>query len=224
MPSSDTIREGVEVHTVRLGVGPLDVNCWIVTDEAQGPAVIIDPGGDSDAIVESLGSNRVAAIVLTHGHFDHLGAVRPLMQATGAPLLVHANDAASITTPETNGGALFGFSESAPEATRVLEDGDEVVAGVLRFEVLHTPGHTPGGICLLARDPEGGAGHLFSGDTLFAGSVGRTDFPGGDARTLSRSIAEKIATLAPSTVVHPGHGPDTTIARELRRNPFFPRT
>lgn len=207
----------------RVVVGPLEVNCWIVADDAEGPCVVIDPGGDSAELLCVLDARVPAAIFLTHGHFDHIGAVRALVESTGAPLLVHAEDAASITSPQTNGGALFGFSDSAPEATRLLVDGDAIQAGVLTFCVVHTPGHTPGGICLLVSDPSGGSAHLFSGDTLFAGSVGRTDFPGGDARTLSRSIAEKIATLPPDTAVHPGHGPDTTIARELRRNPFFPR-
>jgi len=207
----------------RIVVGPLEVNCWIVSDAADGPCVVIDPGGDSEELLRALDARVPAAIILTHGHFDHIGAVRELVQTTGAPLLVHAEDAASITSPQTNGGALFGFSDSAPEATRLLADGDEIHAGALTFRVLHTPGHTPGGICLFVSDLSGSQPHLFSGDTLFAGSVGRTDFPGGDARTLSRSIAEKIATLPPATAVHPGHGPDTTIARELRRNPFFPR-
>ena len=145
------------------------------------------------------------------------------MSATAAPLLVHTDDAESITSSEANGGAAFGFTESAPRATRTLAEGDTIAAGVLVLRVLHTPGHTPGGICLFMEDPEGGAPHLFAGDTLFAGSVGRTDFPGGDARALARSIAAKLAPLPGETLVHPGHGPDTTISRERRLNPFFPR-
>lgn len=211
------------MNVVRVAVGQLETNCWIVSDGRGGPAIVIDPGGDADDILEAIGEKPVVAIVLTHGHFDHLGAVRSVIAATVAPLLVHADDAASITTPEGNGGAFFGFSESAPAASRTLVDGDTVVAGALVLRVLHTPGHTPGGISLFAEDPDGGAPALFSGDTLFAGSVGRTDFPGGDARALSRSIAEKLAPLPGDTQVHPGHGPDTTIARERKLNLFFPR-
>lgn len=211
------------MNVTRVEVGPLEVNCWLVSDGVGGPSVVIDPGGDARVVLATLDGAPVVAILLTHGHFDHLGAVRELIAATGAPLMVHADDAASITTAEGNGGAAFGFTESSPPADRTLLEGDEVVAGELTLRVLHTPGHTPGGVCFFAQDTAGRAPHLFAGDTLFAGSVGRTDFPGGDSRALSRSIADKLAPLPKETRVHPGHGPDTTIGREIRLNPFFPR-
>jgi glyoxylase-like metal-dependent hydrolase (beta-lactamase superfamily II) len=213
------------VKVTRVQVGPLETNCWVVSDDVGGPVVVIDPGGDAALIRGAIGSRPVAAIVLTHAHFDHLGAVSELVDATKAPLLVQTDDAQRLTSSEAGGtgGALFGFDQVAPEADRVLVDGDVVEAGELVMRVLHTPGHTGGGICLAVEDPSGGEPHLFSGDTLFAGSVGRTDFPGGDARALSRSIAEKLAPLPPTTLVHPGHGPDTTIGREARINPFWPR-
>lgn len=204
----------------RLTLGELDTNCWIVSAGPSGPLVVIDPAAEAEALLTSLSGRTVAAVVLTHGHFDHLGAATGLCDATGAPLMVHADDAASITSAAANGGAAFGFDAVAPKPDRLLHDGDLVEVDGLRFEVLHTPGHTPGSICLLLDDPSGG--HLFSGDTLFAGSVGRTDFAGGDPRAMRASIA-RLAALPPETSVHPGHGPESTIAREARSNIFWPR-
>ena len=211
------------MRVTRLTLGPLDTNCWVVSDDLGGPAVVIDPAEDIERILEALGDRDIAAVVLTHGHFDHLGAATELVARSGAPLLVHRDDAESITTFIGTGGVAFGFEASAPPADRLLTDGEHVQAGGIELEVLHTPGHTPGGICLFVSSPEGGTPQLFSGDTLFAGSVGRTDFPGGDGRALARSIASKLAPLPGDTLVHPGHGPDTTIGRERSLNPFFPR-
>ncbi len=201
----------------RLVVGPIDTNCWIAGDRDGVPAVVIDPAGDAERILDALGDRPVEAVVLTHGHFDHVGAVRQVMEATGAPLAVHRLDADAASDPSRNLSGMFGERLSAPAPDIVLEDGDEVRAGDVSLRVLHTPGHTPGSICLYA------PGHLFSGDTLFAGSVGRTDLPGGDARALAESIREKLAGLPDDTEVHPGHGEPSTIAREKRRNVFWPR-
>ncbi|MEI8081649.1 MAG: MBL fold metallo-hydrolase [Actinomycetes bacterium] len=211
------------MRITRLVLGPLETNCWVVGDDLGGPAVVIDPAEDVDRIVAEVGERSVEAVILTHGHFDHLGAVTALLAQTHAPLLVHHHDALTITTAAGTGGAAFGFSATSPPADRLLSDGDQVDFGSLQLTVLHTPGHTPGGICLFAEGDAGEAPQLFSGDTLFAGSVGRTDFHGGDGRALSASIASKLAPLPAETVVHPGHGPDTTIGRERRLNPFFPR-
>ncbi len=205
------------MNITRIQLGPLETNCWVVDDALGGPALVIDPADDAGEIVRILSGRDVAAIVLTHGHFDHLGGAGALVAAAGAPLLVHEADAAGITSPSGTGGAIFGFDHFAPPADRTLVSGDTVSAGAVSLEVLHTPGHTPGGICLL------GGGHLFSGDTLFAGSVGRTDFPGGDGRALKDSIVRVLAPLPDDTIVHPGHGPGTTIGRERAVNPFFPR-
>lgn len=210
----------------RVVVGPLDVNCWIVGAD-EGPVVVIDPGDDGADILDALEGRQVAGLVLTHAHFDHIGAVVELKTKTGAPVIVHAADADRLLSPAAHGtgGAIFGFDAHVPEgADRTLEDGDHIAVGPLDIEVVLTPGHTEGGISLLVTDPDTGDVHLFSGDTLFAGSVGRSDFPGGDARVLSHSIATRLAGLDPGTLVHPGHGPDTTIGREARINPFWPRT
>jgi glyoxylase-like metal-dependent hydrolase (beta-lactamase superfamily II) len=204
------------VRVRRLTLGPLETNCWLADDGVGGPVLVVDPADDAPEILHALEGADVACIVLTHCHFDHLAGAHEIVRTTGAPLAVHASDASSITSATGTGGALFGFDVAAPAADRILADGEIIRAGDLRLEVLHTPGHTPGGICLL------GHGHLFSGDTLFAGSIGRTDFAGGDMLAMRRSIA-RLSALGDDTRVHPGHGPDTSIGRERRVNPFFPR-
>jgi hydroxyacylglutathione hydrolase len=207
-----------KVRIERLELGALETNCWILAADGASPLIVIDPADDASVLLDAVGGREVSAIVLTHGHFDHLGAARALIGQTEAPLLVHCLDAYRLTSADTTGGSLFGFPHHhAPAADRMLNDGDVVEAGSLSLTVIHTPGHTEGSICLL------GEGHLFSGDTLFAGSVGRTDFPGGDSHALRESIATRLAPLGDETVVHPGHGPDTSIGRERRINPFFPR-
>lgn len=207
-------------------MGPLEANCWVVSDDANGPAVVIDPGDEADRIMAAIGDRRLAAVILTHGHFDHLGAAAPLASVSGAKLYVHEADADAITSASGSGGALFGFHDHfSPPADVLMKDGDVLAFGELRMTVLHTPGHTPGGVCLLAESPDPASpAHLFSGDTLFSGSVGRSDLSGGDAGVLARSIAGRLAPLDPETLVHPGHGPDTTIRRESRLNPFWPRS
>jgi glyoxylase-like metal-dependent hydrolase (beta-lactamase superfamily II) len=214
------------MYIQNLQLGALETNCWIVAPDALGECAVIDPAGDYHLLDDALAGFRVSAILLTHAHFDHIGAAEQLIAATGAPLMAHAEVGVGGEESRHSGtlGELLGFDEPPlPRVDRVLGAGDLVEIGGLRLEVLETPGHTAGSICFFAEDPDGGAPHLFAGDTLFAGSVGRTDLPGGDSRALAHSIAAVLAPLPGETIVHPGHGPDTTIARERRLNPFFPR-
>jgi glyoxylase-like metal-dependent hydrolase (beta-lactamase superfamily II) len=205
------------MDVTRLVLGPLSSNCWIVSAGPEDPVIVIDPADELERIVEALAERPVTAIVLTHCHFDHLAAAAGLAEKTGAPLLAHSLDAPFVSDRVGTGAALFAMEGTAPSPDRELEDGDVIQGAGFELEVVHTPGHTPGSISLLSE------GRLFSGDLIFAGSVGRTDFPRGDARELKRSIVERVAPLSDDTDVHPGHGPDTTVGRERMLNPFFPR-
>jgi hydroxyacylglutathione hydrolase len=203
-----------------LVVGMFASNCFIVGSEDTKDGMIIDPGADAKAIlsaVESLGLS-IVTIVATHSHIDHVGALRQVKDATGADYAVHEADvkgAAPAVFGRMVGAVMGGGFKSAPKPDRLLSDGDVIQVGDLRFTVLHTPGHTPGGISLL------GGGVVFSGDTLFNLGIGRTDMHGGDYATLMQSIVTKLMTLPDETVVYPGHGPSTTIGTERKRNPFL---
>jgi glyoxylase-like metal-dependent hydrolase (beta-lactamase superfamily II) len=197
-------------------VGPYLSNCYIVGDEATQVGMIIDPGFEAETIQSGMRSSdlRIEKIVLTHGHLDHIGAVGELKSKTGAELLIHRKDAQMLTDPRENLSAFSGENIKAPRADRLLEDGEKISLGNLEFQILHTPGHSPGGISLLSDKI------VFTGDTLFAGSIGRTDFPGSDYDTLMRSIREKLMVLPDDTTIYPGHGPKSTIGQERKFNPF----
>lgn len=200
-----------------FAVGPMDSNVYVVADDATGDAAVIDPGIESDRVLEHVRERqwRLAYVINTHGHFDHVFQDVRFVEQTGAELLIHAEDA-PLLKALSHQASWFGLpAPPTPVPTRLLRDGDAIAIGRLVFRVLHTPGHTPGGICLL------GHGVLLSGDTLFAGSVGRTDFVGGDCRALTRAIREKLLPLPDDTVVYPGHGPATTIGQERAGNPFL---
>lgn len=193
-------------------------NCYILADESKNEGIIIDPGGGADEIlkrVEDLGL-EIKLILITHGHPDHIGALREVKEATNAEVAIHSEDAMFLQARRPPGGPAFGFSLRAPPPPdRLLKGGDSIDIGDLHFLVLHTPGHTPGGICLL------GEGVVFTGDTLFNSGIGRYDMPGGNGRQLVDSIHTKLMVLPDDTVVYPGHGPQTTIGTERRFNPFL---
>ncbi|MBD1399206.1 MBL fold metallo-hydrolase [Pelovirga terrestris] len=200
-----------------LPTGPLEVNCYLVGCEDTRKAAVIDPGGNVSTILELLRQHdlTLAMVINTHGHFDHIGANRSLLEKTGCDLLVHQDDAPLLQRAAEH-AALFGLSTSrSPEPTRLLKDGDVIELGNLSFKVIHTPGHSPGGICLQVEDC------LFVGDTLFSGSIGRTDLPGGNHQQLINNIKNKLLCLAAETRVYPGHGPATTIGLEKHNNPFL---
>lgn len=201
----------------RLTVGPLATNCYIIGPEDGGMAAVVDPGGDADRILAEVAARRLTVVYVidTHGHADHVAANGPVLEATGATLAIHGADAPVLADPVANISAFVGGSVNSPPAGLVLADGDELNVGELTLRIMHTPGHTPGSVVILADDA------LFSGDTLFAGSVGRTDLPGGSARQLADSLRAKIEPLDPRVVVYPGHGESTTIGREKTVNPFL---
>ena len=200
-----------------LTVGPMMANCFILGCEQSREAVVIDPGGDTNIILLSLADSklRVKYIINTHGHPDHVGGNKKMKDATGADILIHARDAPMIEVMG-HGASSFGFGMgSSPAADRMIEDGDIISIGNIEIKVIATPGHSPGGISLYTD------GVVFVGDTLFAGSIGRTDFPGGDFQTLITSIKQKLFALDDDVRVLTGHGPETTIGRERRFNPFL---
>jgi len=202
---------------IRLIVGPLQVNCFILADEKTRDAVVIDPGDDAADILKIIRDKDLSVkyIVNTHGHFDHIGANKAIKEATGAELLIHEGDAPVLASASRQSTA-FGLNPvSSPQADRFVKHGDVITAGEVSLTVLHTPGHSPGGICLLEQ------GMVFTGDALFAGSIGRSDFPGGDLMTLLHSIKTNLMTLPDDTKVFPGHGPASTIGDERRDNPFL---
>ncbi len=202
-----------------IPVGPLQCNCTILFDAGSRDAVVIDPGDEGDRIVAEIekANLRVSALLHTHAHFDHIGGSAAVAAGTGASIRLHADDAPLYDAlPEQ--AALFGLSASSPSPRGApLSDGEVIRFGAFSVTAIHTPGHTPGSTCFLS---DGASPILFSGDTLFRRSIGRTDLWGGDTELILQSIRQKLFSLPAETPVVCGHGPDTTIGEEKRANPF----
>ena len=185
----------------KIVVGPYQTNCYILGHEPSREGIVIDPGDDVFKIIGEISKLglRITHILITHGHMDHVGGVKEIKRITQAPVYIHANDAAGL----------------GMQADGNLFDGQELTVGGYHIKVIHTPGHSPGGVCLHA------PGAVFTGDTLFTGSIGRTDFPGGDHNQLIKGVMNKIFPLGDELRIYPGHGPSSTIGRERASNPFF---
>lgn len=198
-------------------VGMVGTNCFFAVNEETNEIIIVDPGDNAPRLIEKIESKgyKPVAIILTHGHFDHVMAAEELSKKYGIKRYVHTIDGEVMKNPVKNVGGMIGLNEGF-DYDETVEDGDELTFAGLSFKVIHTPGHTPGGVCFYFEKE----GVLFSGDTLFCESVGRTDFPGSSTSALINSIREKLFKLPDLTLVYPGHGEPTKIGYEKVNNPF----
>ena len=194
-------------------VGPNEANCYILGCGRTKEAAVIDPGSEGARITDAIKQSGLSPkfIINTHGHADHIAANRDL----GLPVMIHRLDSECLKNPYKNLSVFFSFWVTSPKAERLLEDGDEIEVGGLILKVIHTPGHTPGSICLKTGPV------VFTGDTLFAGGIGRTDLPKSSEKDLFDSIKNKLLVLGDDVAIYPGHGPASTIGREKKTNPFL---
>lgn len=199
--------------------GPLLVNCYLIGDEQTREAVVIDPGGDVESILYLLKEDDLTlkAIINTHTHFDHIGGNAPLNKATGAPIWIHESEKDMITGMSSLASQWGMDFEPSPEADAFLEEGQTIEIGQVVLEVIHTPGHSPGGLSFKIKDMP----MVIVGDCLFQFSIGRTDFPGASHQELIKSIKGKLLPLGDDCEVYPGHGPPTIMGRERKHNPFL---
>lgn len=205
------------VIIIRLVVGSLSANCYIVGSETSGEGMVIDPGGNADVISRAILDSEldIKIIVLTHGHSDHIAALYDIQERTGAQVAIHIEDADFLEGRGSH-SSQFGISYPTPHPPdRLLHEGDIINVSDLEFTVMHTPGHTPGGICLLSGD------RIFTGDTIFRRGIGTTIMPGTSRRKLIESIQTRIMVLPDNTTIYPGHGRETTVGAERRDNPYI---
>jgi len=213
--------EMIEMET--LVVGELAANCYLISSKEVEEAVVIDPGGEGSQILNRLKEKNLSVkyIINTHGHIDHTAANPTLSEVTGAPILIHKDDASYLEDPVLSLRQFLGQRVDSIPPDRLLEDREEFLLGNLRFEVIHTPGHTEGSITISVSESGEDIRYLFTGDTLFREGVGRTDLPGGSYKRLMDSIATRLLPLADESIVYPGHGPSSTIGWERKNNPFL---
>ena len=206
---------GIRVETIPLGM--LGTNCYFLVNQKNKSSLIIDPGGESSRILhlhEKMGITP-EMILLTHGHYDHIGALADLVKQTDAKVFIHNDDAEMLSDNHQSLACLLGLSMEPVEPDGLLREGSDLIFSDLRIRILHTPGHTPGSVCFLIEHI------LFAGDTLFRNSIGRSDFPGSSTEDLFLSIRDKLLTLPDETIVLSGHGMHTTVGHERKHNPFF---
>jgi glyoxylase-like metal-dependent hydrolase (beta-lactamase superfamily II) len=206
------------IHEI-FPVGPLQCNCSVIGDELSHEAIVIDPGADISRVLDVLQrhSLKVTQILITHGHIDHVGGAMKLKQATGAPILINKNDAPQLQMLDMQATWIGVAPPGQVTIDASLEDGDKISITNLQATVMHTPGHTEGSTCIYFPTER----KLIAGDTLFAGSIGRTDLPGGNFQKIMDSLHNRVMVLSDEIVVIPGHGPATTIGEEKETNPFL---
>lgn len=200
-----------------FSLGAFQTNCYVLTDDETKTAIVIDPGYDPEIVLDAIDGFKVTHLLLTHAHLDHIGGLAQLKAATGAPVYIHQNEKNWLTDPMLNGSGRWpqlGKPITGPAADEFIAEGDTIPFAGKDISVLFVPGHSPGSVAYILD------GQVFAGDTLFYGSIGRTDLHGGDFATLANSIQTKLYTLPEETVVYPGHGTETTVERERRLNPF----